>query len=196
MDCAAATNYLSTNLAGHDDQIRLDTGQLRAPMPLARGGSITGIATGVISAAAYNVGVVSVVCTAAASSTSAIVLTSEVRAPVVGAGHAVTGRFTVCRNDGSDVGAAGMALTLVRGADHSPTSSPGPWSTVTDADGRFAFPVVAAGPYVLEYKPPAGYVRNTIPNQDTIELLVAGDGVRWQASDLTVTTADPATSCS
>jgi hypothetical protein len=63
----------------------------------------------------------------------------------------------------ADQGAAGVRLTLERGYDGSGETPPGPWSTVTDADGRFMLPVVGTGPYLLRYEPPPGFAPSGFP---------------------------------
>lgn len=111
-----------------------------------------------------------------------------------GATNEVVGRFTVCRNDRHDKAAAGMPLTLESSHEDAGQEPPS-LSAVTDADGRFTFPAVPAGPYQLWYTPPAGYQSSNPNVGNFIQLLVTGDDVRWTTSELLVTTTDPTTSC-
>lgn len=114
----------------------------------------------------------------------------QASASVSGTSNVVSGRFTVCQDD---VPVGGVRLTLERYPGVAALEPPpGPWSTVTDADGRFAFPVVASGPYWLTVEPPAGYVPNEAGG--VIDVLVTCEDVRWSAG-LTITTEDPATTC-
>jgi hypothetical protein len=118
-------------------------------------------------------------------------VTTQDSAPVTGVSNVVSGRYTVCREYRDDIPAVGVRLTLERYAGIR-LAPAGPWSTVTDADGRFVFPVMAGGPYTLTVEPPAGYVPNDAGR--VIDVLVTGEGVRWSAG-LTITTEDPATTC-
>jgi hypothetical protein len=184
---------ITTSLARTEDQIPLDTGELDDLPALAPGASHTATATGVVSPAAQDVGVVAVVCEVSAPNASGTVVTQDTAA-ATGVSNEVTGRFTLCRDDNDDAGAPGMTLTLERGLVGDETPPP-PLSAVTDADGHFAFPAVPAGPYYLSFAPPAGHTF-IVPDLGTqLELLVTSDEVRWQASRLAVTPKDPATTC-
>jgi hypothetical protein len=152
---------------------------------------------GVVSSSAANVGTLGILCGVNHGDSAKGPALSQTDAAVTGASNAVTGRFTICQVEETglhkdDLGAAGVRLTLERGYDGSGETPPGPWSTITDADGRFTFPVVAAGPYILSYEPPPGYAPAHLPS--TIDLLITGDGPRWQGG-LTVTTTNPTTRC-
>ena len=197
VDCDPAPEpgrtLITTSLAGTEDQIPLNTEGFDDLPALAPGASHTATATGVVSPAAHDVGVVAVVCEVRAPNVSSTVVAQDT-ATATGAGNEVTGRFTLCRNDNDDAGAPGMALTLERGLVGDETPPP-PLSTVTDADGHFAFPAVPAGPYYLSFAPPAGHTF-IVPDLGTqLDLLVTSDEIRWQASRLAVTPKDPATTC-
>lgn len=182
---------ITTSLAGTDDQIPLDIDEFDDLPPL--GASHTATATGVVSPAARDVGVVAVICEVSSPNASSTVVSQDT-ATATGVSNEVTGRFTLCRNDNDNAGAPGMPLTLERGLVGDETPPP-PLSAVTDADGHFAFPAVPAGPYYLSFTPPAEHTF-IVPNLGTqLELLVTSDEIRWQASQLAVTPKDPATTC-
>ena len=206
-DKAGEEHLVAQPLADGEDWIRLDTNRL-GDLGSAPGAFIPpsdarhGTASGVVSPSAYNVGTVAVRCVMSYTGSDRPLSTAVAAATVAGTSNVVKGRFGVCQHDShgrftTDRGAAGVRLTLQRGPDNSGQPPPGPWSTVTDVDGRFAFPVVATGPYVLTYQPPARFEPINHPDvpRNTVDLLVTGADVRWQADPLMVTTADPETRC-
>lgn len=192
VDCEPNGDIATTFLAEGEDQISLDARGIGDGIvtPLE---SRIGTATGVVSPGAYNVGVLAVVCAVHASNTSLTTM-FQTTAAVTGVSNEVTGRFTTCQIDRYDTGAAGIPLVLE--GDHADAEGEPPTlSTVTDADGRFTFPAVPAGPYQLSYVPPAGYKSSHPDLGNHIQLLVTGDDVRWETSELSVTTTNPTTTC-
>jgi hypothetical protein len=191
VDCAGEPVATPMILGKGSERVLLDGGlDVGVLKPLE---SRSGVLHGVVSQEAYDMGMITAVCT---MTVDGVYHEAQFNVPVTGASNTVTGRFTVCTKDGSNPGATGMRLTLDRLPMSAPAPEPGPWSAVTDASGAFTFPVVPAGRYQLTYEPPAGYIPTTIPGEgNTVQVLVAADGLRWQASTLTVTTADPITAC-
>lgn len=192
-DPGPGQTVITTALAGTEDQISLDTDEFDDLPALAPGASHTATATGVVSPAAQDVGVVAVICEVSSPDASSTVVAQDA-ATVTGVSNAVTGRFTLCRNDTADAGVPGMPVTLERGLVGDETPPPS-LSAVTDADGHFAFPAVPAGPYYLSFAPPAGHTFIDPDLGTQLEVLVTSDEIRWQTSRLAVTPKDPATTC-
>jgi hypothetical protein len=193
VECEPTEDAATTFLAEQEDQISLDVlgiGDGVVPGTLE---PYIGTATGVVSPDAYNVGVLAVVCAVRASNTAHTTVV-QATAAVAGASNEVTGRFTLCQNGRYDHGAVGIPLTL-DSLSEDVEQELTQLSTITDADGRFTFPDVPVGPYQLSYTPPTGYRSNHPDLGNFIQLLVTGDDIRWETSELSVTTADPKTSC-
>jgi hypothetical protein len=198
LDCSGAAAEATTALVeDHEDVVPLDAtglGALGSPdgLILPKGDIQTGTVSGPVTQDAHDIGVLVVTCEVRAEGGVSVV--KQVTAHVTGASNTVAGRFTVCENNKTVRGAAGVQIELDEALlDDSTTATPEPMSRITDADGRFSFPSVPAGPWQISYSPPAGYVENT--DGAWVSLLVTTSEIRWSADELSVTPKDPATTC-
>jgi len=198
LDCSGTSAEATTALVDdHKDVVPLNTtelGGLGSPdgLTLPTGDIQTGQVSGPVTQNAYDIGVLVVTCELRAEGGTSVV--EQVTAQVTGASNTVNGRFAVCENNKAVRGAAGVQIELHPALlDESTATPPEPVSTITDADGRFSFPAVPAGPWEINYSPPAGYAENT--NGPWVSLLVTTSEIRWSIDELSVTPKDPATAC-
>lgn len=198
LDCSGTSAEATTALVDdHKDVVPLNTtglGKLGSPdgLTLPRGDTQTGVVSGPVTQSAYDIGVLVATCELRAEGGTSVV--KQVTAQVTGASNTVNGRFTVCENNKAIRGAAGVQVELHPALlDESSVTPPEPRSTVTDAAGQFTFPSVPAGPWEINYSPPAGYVQNT--NSPWVSLLVTTNEIRWSVDELSVTPTDPAITC-
>ena len=153
----ADTNHFDDSLANN---VLIPADQLRGLLPLPAHDGLTITLTVPMPYQAYNTGEAFIACDLI---TSWGKYTAEASAWVIGASHAVSGRLHGCPQE--PVSRIQIELT-----------GTGEWKTTTDADGRFAFPVVPAGQYWIRRVPPLPYFDPSTNSQ--AEFVVTGDGTQ------------------